>query len=770
MRLTKEGAGAATESVSSGTSTVQSHAHDEIIDGAVKGDDARSGVLSESLRSCKHDETVEGAGLAVVCPPGGDESVVLAGDSCEKQSSGESVSPPHANIEGAGEGCDIVVEGAGEGCDNVIEGASEGNDIVIEGASEGNDIVIEGASEGNDIVIEGAGEGNDNVIEGTSEGNDIVVDGAGEGNDIVVEGTGAGSDVVEGECLPKMVSPPDEEGRTADSSMEDGIMDSVSTSQAERADTDMAMHPKMAVADPTMAPDVHDQVGNVVKGHAGAGNRQAGEKDGASGARPRAVKHESVQTVARRLRNQQTQCGGEAAASKQLSSLQLQQAQNRKLREQRDEYKEKFRLASESLTKSLTEHDKLKRSFSVTGTSVSKMSVEMEEIREYLEVLQAEYNSVRDERLMERQRHDAEISDMTAELQGAAEQLDATRETMAAAQQEVRAKHLLLELRKTALQVEKNKSEQTTGMLRDSQMKMRQVGERAQQAAVSFATVTRESSLMALSMAGATYECSIRSHEETLASLKKRAIPYSMLQRIEQVNAECKQVVNSIHAQMTKVQHDFDQHMAALRIGCPLDNLPPIYLAALPGPPPQLCIPWDSVLPACPASTACPPATSGSTTLPAAGVLLPVSSIACTDGAKAAHAQQEIGGATAARAQPQIGGAKAAHDQHEFIVAYAQVPVALSILDGSLQLPSEKLMNEETEREYERRRQAGQNPGYAHRWECERFSGAHYYADLIEYEYPKFGDTTYKELMAKAKKIDVKITNNICNYRDFDYT
>ncbi|XP_014665734.1 PREDICTED: senecionine N-oxygenase-like isoform X2 [Priapulus caudatus] len=99
----------------------------------------------------------------------------------------------------------------------------------------------------------------------------------------------------------------------------------------------------------------------------------------------------------------------------------------------------------------------------------------------------------------------------------------------------------------------------------------------------------------------------------------------------------------------------------------------------------------------------------------------------------------------------------------DFTLAYAQVPFAVKILDGSLQLPSEEAMNADTEDEYERRLAAGKTLYHAHRWDdATTFSSEHYYTDLIAYaglDHMLVGES-------QVKILEARVVDNIYTYRD----
>ncbi|XP_014674029.1 PREDICTED: uncharacterized protein LOC106814246, partial [Priapulus caudatus] len=103
-----------------------------------------------------------------------------------------------------------------------------------------------------------------------------------------------------------------------------------------------------------------------------------------------------------------------------------------------------------------------------------------------------------------------------------------------------------------------------------------------------------------------------------------------------------------------------------------------------------------------------------------------------------------------------------------FSIAYLQVPIALMILDGSLALPSEQEMNQDTEADYLDRLASGQKPRHAHiylfppRWSptsyCDEIATFAAIANILEPKYRFF------------HSIFADIRKNVMTFRDHDYS
>lgn len=103
----------------------------------------------------------------------------------------------------------------------------------------------------------------------------------------------------------------------------------------------------------------------------------------------------------------------------------------------------------------------------------------------------------------------------------------------------------------------------------------------------------------------------------------------------------------------------------------------------------------------------------------------------------------------------------------DFTLPYLQVPLALKVLNKTFQLPSLDKMNEDAEREYQERLQAGLRPAHAHSFYHEKWSPITYATDIV-----KFGEL--HDVLGQKKYEAVRLLkqnqrNNIFNFREASY-
>ncbi|XP_014678840.1 PREDICTED: flavin-containing monooxygenase FMO GS-OX4-like [Priapulus caudatus] len=100
----------------------------------------------------------------------------------------------------------------------------------------------------------------------------------------------------------------------------------------------------------------------------------------------------------------------------------------------------------------------------------------------------------------------------------------------------------------------------------------------------------------------------------------------------------------------------------------------------------------------------------------------------------------------------------------DFLIAYLQVPIALMILDGSLALPSEQDMNQDTEADYRDRLASGQKLRHVHKYLYPpRWSYTVYYDEIATFA--KI-DNVMQPKYRSFEAVFAAICKNVMTYRD----